>query len=126
MPTLDENLRAIAEKFCYEIVTAIRQSSLREILGEAAMPKVGGATASKSAAPRSAKPSSGRRGRAPSLSGDQILALLKRNKGGMRSEDLRKALGTTKGPMRYHVLKLIAEKRVRMTGTRNTAVYYAS
>jgi hypothetical protein len=124
MAKLTDSFRALAEKFASEILAAVRQASLSEILGEVAGSPPKAAKAAKSApAARAPKASSSSSKRGRRISAEEILALLKQNKGGMRSEDLRKALGTTKGPMRYQVLKLIEEKRVKMTGTRNSAVY---
>lgn len=120
MANLNQTIQSLAQNFASELVVAVRGMSLDEVLG---------VTGSKAPAstPRAAsgKATPGKRGRPAKLTVDAIVAVLKQHKDGLRSEHLRKALGAQRGPLRYGVKKAIAEKRVGMRGTKNTAVYFA-
>jgi hypothetical protein len=130
MANLHATVQAIAEKLASELVEAIRTMSLDELVsisasGSKAAPRARASTTAPAPARRGRPSKAAKAGRGKRVTEEDILSLLKKHKNGLRSEDLRKQLGTTKGPMRYHVLKLIADKKVRMKGTRNTAVYTA-
>ncbi len=122
MANLNQTIQSLAQKFASELVVAVRGMSLDEILGAT------GAKAPTSA-PRAAngKATPGKRGRPPKLTVEAIVAVLKQHKDGMRSQDLRAALarGVTKEVWRGAIKRAIAAKKVRMTGTKNTAVYFA-
>jgi len=130
MAEMNARLRALTEQFASDIVTALRTLSLAEILGEGAAKgstntparkPTTKATATKAPAAKATRGARGKHG----VSADRIVEILKQHKGEMRSQDLRKALGVSKGPMSYHVKLAIAAKRVGMRGTRAKAVYFA-
>jgi len=123
MSTLSSRLQDLADKFAADLVHAVRSASLAEILGA-----TGGLASSKpaakaaaKAAPKAAAPRAAR----SAVTVDAIVNVLRQHKNGLRSEHLRKALGAKRGAWRYQMQKAISEKRVRMTGTKNSAVYFA-
>lgn len=125
VPNLNATIQSLAQKFAAELVTAVRGMSLEEVLGESAAPTL---TRSKSstASKLSKSPTLRGPGRPPKVTVDAIVGVLKQHKEGLRSQNLRKALGgVQKGAWRYVIVKALAEKKISMRGTKNTAVYFA-
>lgn len=140
MPDLNPRIRAIAERFAAEILHVVRGMSLDEIVGtgtaaslkpnELRRPVKSGAATTKVTTPakkragRLPKPGGAARG---GLTVDAIVGVLKSHADGLRSTALRKALGnSSRGQWTYAIRKAIAEKRVRISGTRNKATYFAT
>ena len=121
MPNLNATITSLAQNFAQQLVEALRSLSLEEILAATgtAAPKRAGATkgASKSKAKTTA--------RAGSLSAEAIVAVLKKHKGGLRAELLRRELGAPKPAFNYHVQKAIAAKLVTKRGVKRATTYTA-
>jgi hypothetical protein len=132
MPTLNQTLQAIAEKFAADLLMAVRGSSLAEILGESASPKNGSARR-KPGRPSKSTQAGAKRGpgRPPNsarsrISVDSVVAALKAHKDGLGAASLRMAVGAKRSTWKYVIAKAIAEKRVRIQGARSKAVYFAT
>lgn len=116
MGNLQQTIRSLAEKFATDLLSAVQTASLDELVAER--------TGAPVAAPR-ATPST--RARSAGLSVEAIVAVLKQHKDGLRSDHLRRALGGVKrGAWRYAIDKAIAERKISMRGTKNSAVYSAA
>lgn len=134
MPTLKIQIEDLAKTFAAQVLTAIRTSSLEEILGQAGAPRTAKTTKAAKAtkAPKAAK-APRRRGRLPRRSVDEIktqlasvVALLKKNVKGLRSEEIR---GTLKLDRR-EIPRVLAEglkgKAIRKTGAKRATNYKAA
>jgi hypothetical protein len=129
MGTLKTTLHGLAEKFADELLRALRGASLDEILatGDGAQPRRGRlAAASLGSTPSARAPAAAATRGRDAITVETIVGILRKNPKGMRSEHLRKALGAKRGTWRYQMQKAIIEKRVRMHGTKNSAVYFAT
>src|SRR5438105_1333201 len=94
MANPNEALKAIVEEFAAKILVAVRSMSLGEIVGPQAVSTTAIARVRKAGNVK-AKAATAKRGGLVSV--DEIVNVLKQHKSGMRSEDLRKALGVPKG-----------------------------
>jgi hypothetical protein len=124
MATLKSTLHGLAEKFADDLLSALRGASLDEIFTTSGDRGVR-TRARVSTVASAPKARVGRPSRS-AITVQTIVDLLRRNPKGMRSENLRKALGAQRGTWRYQMKKAIAEKKVRMRGTKNSAVYFAT
>jgi hypothetical protein len=138
MPTLKTQIASLADSFAAGVLAAIRSASLEEILaGGSAVPakrgpgrprKVDGANAT--AAP---KPAGRRKGgrlarRSPSDIEHVIglvVAKLKEHKGGLRSEQLQKALKLDKKEITGPLNQALAAKKVTKKGQKRSTTYFA-
>jgi hypothetical protein len=119
MSKLNSTIQALVTTFAADIVKAIRDASLGELL------EVGKAPA-RSAALSRAVPSKGRRLRSK-VTVEAIVGVLRQHAAGLRSAQLRKALGgVSRGTWRHSIEKAISGRKVRMRGTRSAAVYFAA
>lgn len=134
MPSLKQTIESLAQTFAAQVLTAIRSSSLEDILGQgdgtAARtrgPKAPGAAKAEPA--KTTKP----RGRLARRSVDQIqaqvasvVALLKKSPDGLRSEEIRGALKLD----RREVPRVLAEglkgKAIRKRGAKRATTYRAN
>jgi hypothetical protein len=141
MSTLKSTIESLAQAFAQQVLTAIRSSSLEDILGQAAgatrTAKVTKGTrtakATRTATPEPAKAPRRRRGRLARRSSDQIqaqlttvVALLKKSPKGLRSEEIRDVLKLD----RREVPRVLAEglkgKAIRKSGAKRATVYRAN
>ena len=130
MPNLNATITSLAQNFAKQLVEALRSLSLEEILAAtgAAAPKRPGATkgAAKGATKAASKPqATATTARAGTLSAEAIVAVLKKHKGGLRAELLRRELGAPKPAFNYHVQKAIAAKLVTKRGVKRATTYTA-
>lgn len=125
--SLRTTIHELSRAFAAQLLDALRATSLDEILAEAR----GGAPAKKTgkaAAPAKAPA----RTRATTVQQivstvtvDAIVSILKKHKGGLRAELLRKELGAAKPAFNYHASKAIAEGKIRKTGQKRATTYFA-
>lgn len=134
MPTLKIQIEALAKTFAAQVLTAIRSSSLEEILGQAVAPRTT-RTAKGAKAPKapSAAKAPRRRGRLARRSVDQIqtqlasvVALLKKSPKGLRSEEIRNVLKLDRREVPRVLAEGLKSKAVRKTGAKRATNYKAN
>jgi hypothetical protein len=128
MPTLQSRLNELAESFADAVLDAIRSASLDVlqanggIVGNGRRARPGKTTASPK------KPN----GRLPRRSAadiakvlDQVVAIVKKEKDGMRSEEIRKALNLDVREVPRVLKEGLAKKRLRSKGEKRATTYFA-
>jgi hypothetical protein len=133
MPTLRITLHDLANSFASSVLDAIRGASLEELLGEArgarrgpGRPPKSTAGATASATPRARKP--GRLARrspeqiAKAL--DQVIALVKSKKDGLRAEQIRAALKMQSKEMPRVLQEGLAKKKLKAKGQKRATTYF--
>jgi hypothetical protein len=132
MPTLRSQLDSLAASFANAVVDAIRKASLHELVatdGRAAPlsriplpPTVAKTTAAKTT----------RTGRLKRRSSedigkvlDQVVALVKRNKEGLRAEQIRAELGLQAKELPRVLKEGLSSRRLRKSGQKRATVYSA-
>jgi hypothetical protein len=133
MPTLRASLEQLAQSFAAAVLEAIRTVPLEDLLSEGGgtprAPRAGSPRASPSAQP------TGRRGggRLPRRSQadiakalDQVLALLKTKKTGLRAEQIRVALGVQSKELPRILKTGVASKKLRTKGQKRATTYSAA
>jgi hypothetical protein len=136
MPTLQSNLHDLAAAFAESILDAIRGASLHELLGEA-----GGAPRRGPGRPKAAptpepsdKPArvsrSGRlKRRSPeeiAKALDQVVALLKKEKTGLRAEQIREQLAMQSKEMPRVLKEGLSTKKLKSKGQKRATTYTAA
>jgi hypothetical protein len=136
MPNLRSTLDALTASFTSSILEAIRSASLDELL---VAPNGGGSRAARAPARRTAvsvapKPSpkkttSGRlRRRSPEeIAGalESIVALVKKNKEGLRAEQIRAELGLEAKELPRILKEGLAARKLRSKGRKRATTYFA-
>jgi hypothetical protein len=133
MPTLRSNLESLATTFASSVLHAIRGASLQELLGEAG----GGARRGPGRPPgskaASASPRARRSGRLARRSPeqiaealDQVVALVKGKKDGLRAEQIRAALKMQSKEMPRVLQEGLAKKKLKSTGRKRATTYTAT
>jgi hypothetical protein len=134
MPTLRSTLHDLANSFASSVLDAIRGASLEELLGEAdgsarrgpgRPPKsTAGSTASATARARKS-------GRLPRRSLeqiakalDQVVALVKTKKDGLRAEQIRAALKMQSKEMPRVLQEGLAKKKLKAKGQKRATTYF--
>jgi hypothetical protein len=136
MPTLNSQLEALAHSFVNDVIAAIRGSSLDELLAPAGRTVRNGPSARRTAASTTESPAP----KAARLSGrlhrrsaeeiaamvGQIVELLRKNKDGLRAEQIREKLGLQAKEM-PRILKagLSAPKVLTSKGRKRATTYFA-
>jgi hypothetical protein len=134
MPTLRSTLHDLANSFASSVLQAIRGASLEELLGEAGggarrgpgRPPKSTAGATASTTPRGRKP--GRLARrspeqiAKAL--DQVIALVKSKKDGLRAEQIRAALKMQSKEMPRVLQEGLAKKKLKAKGQKRATTYF--
>jgi hypothetical protein len=134
MPTLRSSLKDLASSFASSVLDAIRGASLEELLGEAGggarrgpgRPPKSTAGATASTTPRGRKP--GRLARrspeqiAKAL--DQVIALVKSKKDGLRAEQIRAALKMQSKEMPRVLQEGLAKKKLKAKGQKRATTYF--
>lgn len=110
---LRETLRGLADRFVTDILAALSKTLDTEIF-ERAAPE-----------PTTVERKPRRRRVDLASVTAQIAGALAKTTGGVRAEDLRRAVGLDKARFVRGVRKLIAERRVRKTGLRRDTRYFA-
>jgi hypothetical protein len=138
MSSLRNALEALTVQFTEGLLEAIRSASLDELVGSerprrlnggraAAKPAKGEATAAK---PRKTATASGRlpRRSAEDIAAvlDQIVALLKKNKDGLRAEMIREYLGLQAKELPRVLKEGIASRKLKSKGQKRATTYYAT
>jgi hypothetical protein len=136
MPTLRSTLHDLANSFASSVLDAIRGASLEEVIGEAGgsarrgpgRPPKSTAAATASATPRARK--AGRLARrspeqiAKAL--DQVIALVKSKKDGLRAEEIRAALKMQSKEMPRVLQEGLATKKLKSKGRKRATTYTAT
>lgn len=132
---LKNQIETLATTFATEVLRAIRSAPLEEILAE-----TGQAPAGRRGRPATTSPAfggaqtkgRGRGGRLPRRSPeaiakviDSIVSELKKAKGGLRSEELQKALGLDKKEIARPIAEALSSKAIRKTGQKRATTYFA-
>lgn len=134
--SLQNTITQLASTFAEEVLKSLRAMSLEEIL--AATQSNGGArrpgrpAAAPKAAPHAAKAApaaaaKGRRRTPDDVAGavDAIQSLLRKHKGGLRSEQLRAMLGFAKNEMPRTIAQALETKKIKKTGQKRSTTYFA-
>jgi hypothetical protein len=129
MPTtLRASIEAAAAQFTNAILEAVRSASLEELLGARAATVRG-----RGAAGQPTRAGRGRPGRLPRRSAediakalDRIVALLKKNKAGLRAEQIRVELGVQSKELPRVLREGVAKKQLRSKGQKRATTYYAA
>jgi hypothetical protein len=131
MPTLRSQLDSLAAAFASAVVDAIRGASLHELVasegraGSTARPSAG--PAAKSVAAKTTR--SGRLKRRSSedigVVLDQVVALVKKNKDGLRAEQIRTELSLQAKELPRVLKEGLRSKRLRKAGQKRATVYSA-
>lgn len=135
MPSLKSTIESLAQQFAAQVLTIIRSASLEDILGQSVATTR--ATPKTARTPRAAKagkaPKAGKRGRLARRSADQIdeqlasvVALLKKNSKGMRSEAIRAELKLDRREIPRVLAEGLKSKAVRKTGAKRATTYRAN
>ena len=134
--SLKNRISVLAEEFSAGVLAAIRSASLEEILSESGAPKRAAAPSASSngaAEPTRRGPGRPRKsGRLARRSPEQIaqvvesvVGALKKNKNGMRSEQLQKLLKLDKKEISGPLNEALAGKKITKKGQRRATTYFA-
>jgi hypothetical protein len=138
MATLRSSLSDLASAFADSVLAAIRGASLDELLAESGAPAKRGPGRPKGAVTgaRKASPASGRRsksGRLPRRSAEdiaaelgKIVALVKKNKEGLRAEQIRVELGLQAKELPRILKEGLASKSLKSKGQKRATTYFAT
>jgi hypothetical protein len=135
--SLKNRISALAEEFSAGVLAAIRAASLEEILAEGS--RSGGRAASAAAATNGepakrgpGRPRGKKSGRLARRSPEQIaqvvesiIGALKKNKAGMRSEQLQKLLSLDKKEISGPLNEALEGKKITKKGQRRATTYFA-
>jgi len=131
MSNLQDTLEALANDFVRDVVLAIRRASLEDLsVLTGGAPSASRAVASARRAPRS----SGKRiRRSPAeleAFAEKIVAEVKRHKGGMLAEDLKRAMGVPAGNVGAKVFTIplgvaLDSGKIKKRGSRRATTYFA-
>ena len=131
MPTLRSQLDSLAASFANAVVDAIRGASLHELVASDARPTPAARPSSGPAAKATA-PKTTRSGRLKRRSSedigqvlDQIVALVKKNKDGLRAEQIRTELNLQAKELPRVLKEGLSSKRLRKAGQKRATVYSA-
>lgn len=138
MATLRSSLSDLASAFADSVLAAIRGASLDELLAESGAPAKRGPGRPKGAVTgaRKASSGSGRRsksGRLPRRSAEdiaaalgKIVALVKKNKEGLRAEQIRVELGLQAKELPRILKEGLASKSLKSKGQKRATTYFAN
>jgi hypothetical protein len=131
MPTLRSQLDSLAAAFASAVVDAIRGASLHEFVAADGRP----APAARSASGPAAKPIASKTTRSGRLKRrssedigqvlDQVVALVKKNKDGLRAEQIRTELDLQAKELPRVLKEGLRSKRLRKAGQKRATVYSA-
>jgi hypothetical protein len=136
MPNLRSQLDSLAASFANAVVDAIRGASLQELVStdgrsNAIARSAVSTPAAKAAAPASA-PRATRSGRLKRRSSedigkvlDEVVALVKKNRDGLRAEQIRAELDLQAKELPRVLKEGLSSKRLRKTGQKRATVYSA-
>ncbi|HTB73187.1 MAG TPA: hypothetical protein VK762_08075 [Polyangiaceae bacterium] len=132
MPTLRSQLDSLAAAFASAVVDAIRGASLHELVATDGRPAPAARAASGPAAKPIVASKTTRSGRLKRRSSedigqvlDQIVSLVKKNKDGLRAEQIRTELGLQAKELPRVLKEGLRTKRLRKAGQKRATVYSA-
>jgi hypothetical protein len=131
MPTLRSQLDSLASAFASAVVEAIRGASLHELVasdGHAApVARAAGASIAKTVAPKTTRSGRLKRRSSEDIGHvlDQIVSLVKKNKDGLRAEQIRTELDLQAKELPRVLKEGLRSKRLRKTGQKRATVYSA-
>src|SRR5580693_6221706 len=135
MPTLRSTLHDLAHSFASSVLDAIRGASLEELLGEAGgsvrrgpgrPPKsTAGTTASETPRARKAGRLARRSPEQITKALDQVVALVKGKKDGLRAEQIRAGLKMQSKEMPRVLQEGLAKKKLKTKGQKRATTYFA-
>jgi hypothetical protein len=140
MTNLKAQLHDLARSFAEQVVEAIRNASLQELVSEGASGTIGNGRRSRFASGAEGQPDPpsvptkkvGKNGRLPRRSADEIAAtlnkivlLVKTHKGGLRAEEIRTKLGMQAKEMPRILKEGIAKKKLASKGQKRATTYTA-
>jgi len=131
MSSLRSSLDALAKSFADSVLELLRSANVEELIGSAtSLPKRGGTTAGNPKASPLAKPA--KRGRLPRRSAEEItaalgrvIALVRKNKDGLRAEQIRVALGLEAKELPRVLKEGIATRQLKTRGQKRATTYFA-
>ncbi len=134
MPTLHSTLQELASAFATSVLEAVRGGSLHELLSETGGGGRKGPGRPKATEPASVKPArAGRPGRLKRRSPedianalDQVVALLKKNRAGLRAEQIREELGMQAKEMPRVLKEGLTKKAFKSKGQKRATTYFAT
>jgi hypothetical protein len=137
MSTLHQTINSLAAEFAHNLLRALRNASLEEILAETASGHSavgGGRRRGRPAAGAVAVAAGGGRGRRLRRRsvGDinavvqKIVALLKANKKGLRAEEIRVKLGLDRREIPRPLAEALSKKLVSKKGKKRATTYFAA
>jgi hypothetical protein len=135
MPTLQSTLHDLAAAFASSVLEAVRRSSLQELLSE-----TGGGPRKGPGRPKAVEAPSEKPARAARSSGrlkrrspediakalDEVVALLKKNKGGLRAEQIREQLGMQAKEMPRVLKDGLGKKAFKSKGQKRATTYFVA
>jgi hypothetical protein len=126
--SLRSALDALASSFADGVLQAIRSASIEDLQAESGgRPRRGGGTTAGNPGPRARATKSGRlarRSEAEILKAvEQVLALVKKNKAGLRAEQIKTALGLQAKEMPRILKTAVAGKKLKKKGQKRATVY---
>jgi hypothetical protein len=130
MSTLHSKLSSLADSFASAVLEAIQGASLAELLTESRVPASRARREPANGAPRAPRSrSAGRlKRRSPddiAEALDKIVALVKKNKGGLRAEQIRDQLGMLAKEMPRVLKEGLAKKQLKSRGQKRATTYFA-
>jgi hypothetical protein len=131
MSSLRSTLDTLAHTFAAGVLTAIRGASLEDLLAESGGGKrrTRGGTTAGNPGPRARKTKGGRLARRSaeeiSKAVDGVVALVKKHKAGLRSEEIRKQLGLDTREVPRILKTAVAAKKLKAKGQKRATTYTA-
>ncbi len=137
MSTLHQTINGLAAEFAHNLLRALRNASLEEILAEtAAGHSAGGAVRGRRGRPAGAAAAVGGGGRGRRLRRrsvqdinavvGRIVALLKANKKGLRAEEIRAKLSLDRREIPRPLAEALKKKLVSKRGKKRATTYFAA
>jgi hypothetical protein len=131
-PDLHSRLGDLASQFASDVLAALRSASLDELQAGNEMGNGRRARRGTTTAPRASAPKATKSGRLPRRSPeeiakvlDHVVALVKKSKTGMRSEEIKKALNLDVREVPRLLREGIAKKKLTKKGEKRATIYSA-
>jgi len=126
MSDLQRTIARLAEDFAASIIKALGAASLTELTTLGAAPaRSAPRAAPKAAPPRGVKKAGRRSGKDLQGTIDAIVATLKTNAKGMRSEQLQRTLGLAKADLVRPIKEALEAKTIKKSGQKRATTYFA-
>lgn len=133
MSNLHSQLASLATSFANAVLQAIKGAPLEELLSESSAPSARPRREQPNGAPRPAAARTRSPGRLKRRSPediasalDQVVALVKKNKGGLRAEQIRDQLNMQAKEMPRILKEGLAKKQLKSRGQKRATTYFAS